>query len=433
MPFVTPVRRLGAALCLLAGFLAAPRPAAAFDDPAWWNGEIARAEADADRLWDVMAKKGTFAVGTALNEVDVDVHTCHILSIFLDKQHLTPKLVAKVEHEPDSDPGFDEGVEGNSRSNWANLAKTFLAESQVERIRAWNLDCVGKFGISGRDYIREGDRRALVERDGDGIRVLGNVEKGFAEELEAAVAANPGVTRILLGSAGGNVGEAVKAGRFIREKKLDTELYNNCESACSLVFLGGVERRIWSPYPTLGFHRISSGGKAIADRSEVYDKVRAYADELGADGARVVGFMKKAGVKSMHRPEMDALCAANVATAVQRVCFGEPPQASAATGAGDETAAAAANGGEAAPVTTDPSGATESPVAGALANGTVDPADSLVSNSQHRQACADMRAQRQRLAEADPNIARSLAAGGTSADTDGIVAIFDAMLRDHGC
>ncbi|MCE7027048.1 hypothetical protein [Jiella avicenniae] len=414
---------LGVALVLAIarGAVAAP----ANVDPVWWKAEIAKAQEEADRLWDVMRAKGTFALGTAVNEVDVDIHTCHILSIMLGKNHLTPLLVAPLDPpQPDDEPGFAEGVEGNSRSNWANLAKTFLGESQVERVRAWNLDCVGKFGITGRDFIREENGRALVAVDGDAIRVLGNVEPGFFEELKAAVEANPAVTRVVLGSAGGGVGDAVEAGRYIRARGLDTELYNDCRSACSLVFLGGVERRIWSPYPQLGFHRISSDGVAIPDYSEIYDLVRAYADDLGADGSAVVAFMKTAGVREMHHPEMDELCAANVATAVQRVCFGTPPRP-----ADGPTADGADGGGVAAAATaqTPPAGAanTADQTSGGQA------ADRRSEGEPAEGICADIAAQRRRVLDRDVRIAGTLPAAGDGGG--GLVAIYDQMLVDYGC
>ncbi|NDW03565.1 hypothetical protein [Jiella pacifica] len=423
------LRRCGVVVsCLAAGLLlVSARGAFAAPpnvDPVWWNGEIAKAQAEAERLWEVMRAKGTFALGTAVNEVDVDIHTCHILSIMLGKDHLTPLLVApKDPAQPEDEPGFAEGVEGNSRSNWAGLAEGFLAESPVERVRAWNLDCVGKFGIAGRDFVREDDGRALVEVNGDAIRILGNVEVGFFEELKAAVEANPNVTRIVLGSAGGGVGDAVEAGRYIRARGLDTELYNDCRSACSLVFLGGVERRIWSPYPQLGFHRISSNGLGIPDDSEVYDLVRDYADGLGADGAAILAFMKKAGVRQMHHPEMDELCAANVATAVQRVCFGTPPRPAARQaphGSGDVGAAAA----------------TEHPPSAGAANAADQAGGDPITDRRSgvepaRGICADIAAQRRRIIERDARIAGALPTAGDG--SGGLVEIYDQMLADYDC
>ncbi len=52
----------------------------------------------------------------------------------------------------------------------------------------------------------------------------------------------------MLGSGGGYIDEAMKAGAYIRRKGLDTTLYNNCDSACPLVVMAGVERLNWSPY-----------------------------------------------------------------------------------------------------------------------------------------------------------------------------------------
>ena len=397
-------------MCAILGGLALVSGATANDDPVWWNAEIAKVEAEADRLFATMRAKGTFVLGTGVNEVDYDIHTCHILSIMLGKDHLTPLLVARPDPpQADDEPGFAEGVEGQSRSNWAELARGFLPEGKVEHIRAWNLDCVGQFGITGQDHVREDDGRALVVVDGEVIRVLGNVEAGFFEELRTAIDANPTVTQVALGSAGGSVGDAVKAGRYIRAKGLNTELYNNCRSACALVYLGGVDRRIGSPYPELGFHRISSGGVAIPDSSNVYGLVHDYAEEMGVEGDFFVSAMMKAGVREMHHPEMDELCAANVATAVQRVCFGAPRQAQppmAKTGV--------------------------SSVGRALAP-TIPPAEaeSNSSVSAGGRRCSDIRAQRQRIVDKDPKIARAVEDGGS--DIGGMVAVYDAMLREYGC
>ncbi|MAU94526.1 MAG: hypothetical protein CMP81_01365 [Fulvimarina sp.] len=400
-------------LAVCATMLLVPRPAGALDDPAWWNAEIAKAEAEANRLWDDMRAKGTTSVGTALNEVDAEIHACHILSIMLGKDHLTPLLVAQPDPpQPGDEPGFAEGVEGNSRSNWAGLATTYLAETDVKRVRAWNLNCVGQFGITAQDAVREVVRRALVEVDGEQIRVLGNVEKGFFAELKTAIDANPAVSRIALGSAGGSVGDATRAGNYIRERGLATQLYDNCRSACALVFLGGVDRRIFSPYPEIGFHRISADGAAIADDSEVYDLVRRYADDLGVDGAAVVAFMHKAGVNEMHHPELDELCAANVATAVQRGCVGWLP------------ARSAAHARQSRPTSDEPAPATsasqQQPDPGPGEGG---PAPASL--------CPGIRAQRQLIAGSDPKIAGAIAANGP--DRAGMLAMYDEMLRDYGC
>jgi len=49
-----------------------------------------------------------------------------------------------------------------------------------------------------------------------------------------------------------------------------TTLFADGCSACPLIFLGGVECTIWSPYPRLGFHQVSGGserGMAMSVRS----------------------------------------------------------------------------------------------------------------------------------------------------------------------
>ncbi|MCQ0986356.1 hypothetical protein [Jiella marina] len=376
-------------------------PAFANDDPAYWRDEIAKARAEYQRLVDIGFSKGTFAIGTALNEIDIDIHTCHVLSIMLGKEHLTQRLVAPQEKDPEAEPGFDELVEAQSLDNWANIAEEQIERTPSERSRAWNLDCVGQFAIPADEYIREDQRRAVVVAEGETIRVLGDVEQGFFDELKAAIDTNPQVKQIALGSAGGNVGEAVRAGRYIREKGLETVLYNACESACSLVFLGGVERQIWRPYPEMGFHKVASGGVAIPDDHQAYDLIRAYAKEMGVDGRFVVDAMRKADVRDMYHPEMPALCSANVATLVHRWCFGEPPQASS-------------------PARTD-----DQPVADDLSA-----TSAAAPTAQVDAVCAQIAARHRQLAERASSASEQTGLAGAQT---AMLRAFERMLQERGC
>jgi hypothetical protein len=93
-----------------------------------------------------------------------------------------------------------------------------------------------------------------------------------------------------------------------------------------LIFLGGVERQIWSPYPSLGFHQASIEGKAVDVDSEVYQLIHRYSVDMNVDPNFVLLAMMKATPREMFEPELAALCEANVATWVQRLCFGGESQ-----------------------------------------------------------------------------------------------------------
>ena len=64
-------------------------------------------------------------------------------------------------------------------------------------------------------------------RDGIWLRVLGDIDLGFADRFRTALDANPGVEEIVMGSDGGSVRDALTAGRLIRERGLKTTLGEN--------------------------------------------------------------------------------------------------------------------------------------------------------------------------------------------------------------
>ena len=109
-------------------------------------------------------------------------------------------------------------------------------------------------------------------------------------------------------------------GLLIRQLGLETALYDDCYSACTLVFLGGVERKVWSPYPTLGFHRASIDGEAIPDSDSLYDRLWTYADSMTGNGSVVVRAMQSAQPSNFFQFRPEQLCDVGVATWVQRRC-----------------------------------------------------------------------------------------------------------------
>lgn len=288
-----------------------------------WEAEFARRERQAERLRQESQRHSQYFLGTMWNEVDAAFHRCAILLHLLGKPHLEALI-----EQPPTGRGADRGdelrIEANSLTNSVTVGRALLAMSRDEQINVWNLDCAGALGIPRAERIRPGDREAFFTVEGDRIRILGDVTDGFADRLKAAVSANPQVKEIGLGSAGGNVSEALQAGRFLRARQIETVLYNRCSSACSLVFIGGIQRQIWSPYPRLGFHKLAtSDGSAVPDDHPAYLSVFDYAEEMGVDAGWLVRTMQSAAPSSMAYPEMADLCTANVATWVQRKCFGE--------------------------------------------------------------------------------------------------------------
>ncbi len=267
-------------------------------------------------------------VGTMYNEIDIPEHSCFVLGSLLGQQTFVQHL--KVKYRPDfklrtSKNAHKLRVMAVSLDNFSRVATEILAMSHDERVIEWNLDCSGKHGIRSK-YIAESQINTfyLIKNQGKVLQILGAIEPGFSERIVSAIRDNPGVEVISLGSGGGSVNEALKAGRYIRSLGLETTLWNNCYSACPLVFMGGKTRTIWSPYPYLGLHQVYTRNGAVPFTSQVYKDIYSYLNEMGVDSEFVVTNMWKAAPNKMNMIKTDSnLCKTKIATWVQRWCSSE--------------------------------------------------------------------------------------------------------------
>ncbi|WP_171172962.1 hypothetical protein [Ruegeria sp. HKCCD8929] len=285
-----------------------------------WEEAISEVSVLADKYRNYAHSRGTTYAGTLYNSYHIRRHECAILGRMLGKideiRHLEEMELPDLAKEPDPHLALITSI---SLSNWAAVARSILASTEEERSYFWNINCSGAEGIS-RSAAVGGRPPPTFEFDGTHLVVRGPVEHGYADALIAALVANPEVTDIALGSGGGNVGEAVRAGRAIRERGLRTQLIDNCYSACPLVFLGGAERYLWAGSDRLGFHQISASDVALPAGHEGYKLVSKYASEMGADGQWVVEAMLAAQPNEMYYVPTEDLCDVGVATFVQYVC-----------------------------------------------------------------------------------------------------------------
>lgn len=265
-------------------------------------------------------------VGTIYNEIDIPEHSCFVLGTLLGQQKHVQRL--KVTYKPNfrlrtRENAHSLRVMAISSDNFSNVARDILAMSYGERVTEWNLDCVGNYAISGNSWIGEGRERTFfrIKNEGKVLQILGDIESGFSEKIILAIKNNANVETISLGSGGGSVYEALKAGRYIRSLGLETTLWNNCYSACPLVFMGGTTRTVWSPYPSLGLHQIYTTNGAVPFTSQVYSDIHDYLIEMGIDSDFVVTNMWKAAPNKMNTLKTDTnLCKRKIATWVQRWC-----------------------------------------------------------------------------------------------------------------
>lgn len=91
------------------------------------------------------------------------------------------------------------------------------------------------------------------------IEVLGDLEFGISDEVEALLKQHPDVTLIHLNSPGGRIGEGYRLYDLIRYNNLTTYTSTECSSACTYAFMGG-KTRIIDAQAKLGFHQPKSAG-----------------------------------------------------------------------------------------------------------------------------------------------------------------------------
>ena len=294
-------------------------------------------KARSERLHKIAASLagGFVHIGTAYSVVDSERHQCHALATLLGKDSIARRVAINYRLNVELktiENAQDVAIAAHSMHVFTEVVREVNAWDKGQRQEEWNLGCVGSHQIGTVEFVGQPKPSFFrLRANGTVLIVLGDVETGFSNKLKTAVDANPRVQTILLGSGGGSVYEALMAGRYLRQRGLNTELWNNCLSACVLVFLGGVERRINAPYPTLGFHQISVMGNAgrpvaVSSTDKAYADVAAYAIKMGVDAIALLRLMQLRPPEGMFQIKYDhsdasrLLCKSKIATVVQRGC-----------------------------------------------------------------------------------------------------------------
>jgi hypothetical protein len=227
-------------------------------------------------------------LGTAYNEVDVNMHLCAILGRMVGHKeyitHLEPP-------QPSAEAtGRDYAIASTSLNNWAIAATYHSKVSYAEKKRIWNLDCIGNYNIPRQLYVNVDEGFSVrYDEERRSIYVQGDITKGFAKTIRMAILRYPDAKTVGLGSGGGAVYEAILAGRYIRAAGLETELLNNCYSACPLAYFGGTLRFMWYPHSVVGFHQVSIGGIAVPLDDPVYKDIALYVNEMGGGSFTGIG------------------------------------------------------------------------------------------------------------------------------------------------
>ncbi|WP_143096251.1 hypothetical protein [Tranquillimonas alkanivorans] len=200
-----------------------------------------------------------------------------------------------------------------SLRNWTHAAEWFAGVSQHERAKRWNSECVGQRGIPTGLWV-DVPPEVFYRADGTYLWIYGDVVSGFSDRLRDALAKHPEVRTVGIGSGGGSVKEAIRAGLLVRQMGLSTQLSGECVSACPIFFLGGVRRSIMRPYPRLGFHQVSIDGVGVPLEHPVYGVVWDYVQLMGANPEAFLAAMQNWEPHEMGYLTPDQACLSGVVT-----------------------------------------------------------------------------------------------------------------------
>jgi hypothetical protein len=148
-----------------------------------------------------------------------------------------------------------------------------------------------------------------VTSDGRLLRVTGEFTPGIAEAVEQSLAATRSVRIVVFNSPGGDVDEAMRIGRDIKDKGLATGVSQECSSACTYSFVAG-RQRILLPSGRLGFHACQ---KTVWWFDCENQKYTDYLAASGIDGT----FIRRAlsvAPRDIWYPKPEELIVANVVT-----------------------------------------------------------------------------------------------------------------------
>lgn len=287
-----------------------------------WPSAIEKVQQASDDYFEYAREVGAAGgVGSMYVGYEFDRHQCAILGRMLGLEDVIIDLETMPYPPMDetSDPQ-DLLVFATSLENWVIAAEGALEMDEAQRLSVWNLDCVGHQGIATEHYLGNSNPNAQFKVENNTLYVYGDIDTGFFDRLKNALDGDAGITEVALGSGGGSVVDALLAGREIRARGLGTTIYGNCFSACPLVFMGGTKRNIWASVYRLGFHQMSRAGVPVPITDDAYGLAAQYLTVMGVDTDAVLAWMLGAPPSEMFEPPVEALCAANVATWIQRVC-----------------------------------------------------------------------------------------------------------------
>lgn len=204
-----------------------------------------------------------------------------------------------------------------SKRWWGGIAKVMLILAVLGNLGHFvNRDApqiVELYKIYNGDE-RMGPNAFRVLRDGRELEFSGGIKFGTAKEFESFLNAMGAVQVVHLNSIGGRINEARRIGDLIRSRGLNTYVSNDCQSACTIIFLSGRERWI-SERGRLGFHAPSFPGMSTLELAEFASEEKDRLTDLGVPKSFAEKAMHTPSA-SMWYPSVQELLSAHIVTGV---------------------------------------------------------------------------------------------------------------------
>lgn len=171
------------------------------------------------------------------------------------------------------------------RPFWATAAKFMVIVGLIQTASVLSNNAVPQIRESFR--IVSGDPsvgafHVRILNAGREVEFSGGIAFGATRELERILDAASEVQTVHLNSRGGRIGEAEKMHDLIRRRHLDTYTANECLSACTIAYLGGVKRYL-NRRGRLGFHAGSFPGVPAGDMRSENQHIAAEVASWGVD------------------------------------------------------------------------------------------------------------------------------------------------------
>ena len=200
---------------------------------------------------------------------------------------------------------------------WGTAAQAMIVLGVLQA--GYRFVMVGAPQIAGMYEIAAGDTRVgphqfHILANGRVLEFSGGITFGVAQEMQGFLAAMENVERVRLNSIGGRILEAQKMSDLIKARGLSTVVFNQCLSACTIVFLGGKERWL-AQNGRLGFHQPAFRGMSETERRLTIALEEERLQKFGLSRA-FAERANSAAPASMWIPEKDELLREHVITRI---------------------------------------------------------------------------------------------------------------------